>query len=123
MSNLLRVFAAMTLVSALAVVAPNATASAASNVPVGVSGSHCYAGGRLVFFTINVETCCNTRISGSTGSIGTVSAGRHTFTAQAFCKYGFVVGAGRSGQSCGWVYSSGYQPRIYVALNYWSPCR
>lgn len=117
---------ALALLLTLAALAPlsasPANAATGKDVPVGFTGSHCYRGGKLAFMKVVVDNGGVTTIYGSTGTVRNVSPGKHTFVIQAWCRYGWVVGAGRSGSVCGWVYHSGYQPRINVFATAYGIC-
>jgi opacity protein-like surface antigen len=92
-------------------------ANAAVTVPVAIGGNHCYTGGKLAYwkFTADWEYTSG-NIYGTSTSVSLGGGRAYTFTAQAWCKYGFVIGAGRKGQQRAWVYSSGYQPRVTIYL-------
>jgi hypothetical protein len=108
-----------TAFAALLLAAPLATltagpAQAQTTVPVRLSGSPCYTGGSLAFWRLVVDDQISTgNIYGTSTHVG-LSPGSHYFIAQAWCKYLWVVGAGRSGTMHAWVYSSGYQPTVTV---------
>ena len=85
--------------------------------PVKNGGSHCYAGGKLTSWKLVVDNSYTSGfITGTSTTVPQLSSGKHQFFVQTWCRYGFVIGAGRSGSANGWIYSSGYQPSITVYL-------
>ncbi len=116
-SRIGRLAATMALMAGLTAFTDSATAQAGSDVPVKISGSHCYKGGKLAYWKLAVgNQYTSGKIYGTSTTVPYLTTGKHQFVAQAWCRYGLVIGAGRSGSVYGWVYGSGKQPAIVVYL-------